>query len=67
MHGFVDEFHHLNVFMSSATAALRDLKLMTKYDELKESGQLDSFLTKRRKRNAAKDRRRLPRRQQRTE
>ncbi|KAF7252353.1 hypothetical protein EYD10_02281, partial [Varanus komodoensis] len=35
-------------------------ELAEKYKELKKSGKLESFLSKKRKRNAAKDKRRLP-------
>uniref|UniRef100_A0A7M4END2 rRNA biogenesis protein RRP36 n=1 Tax=Crocodylus porosus TaxID=8502 RepID=A0A7M4END2_CROPO len=38
----------------------RKLELAEKYAELKRSGKLESFLSKKRKRNAIKDRRRLP-------
>lgn len=36
------------------------LELAQKYKELKKSGKLESFLNKKRKRNAAKDKRKLP-------
>uniref|UniRef100_A0A3B5APE2 rRNA biogenesis protein RRP36 n=1 Tax=Stegastes partitus TaxID=144197 RepID=A0A3B5APE2_9TELE len=38
----------------------KKLQLAEKYQELKKSGKLDSFLSKKRKRNAGKDRRKLP-------
>lgn len=38
----------------------RKLELAEKYKELKRSGKLEGFLSKKRKRNAAKDKRRLP-------
>uniref|UniRef100_A0A8C6Z311 rRNA biogenesis protein RRP36 n=1 Tax=Nothoprocta perdicaria TaxID=30464 RepID=A0A8C6Z311_NOTPE len=38
----------------------RKLELAEKYAELKRSGKLESFLSKKRKRNAIKDKRRLP-------
>ncbi|XP_051648683.1 ribosomal RNA processing protein 36 homolog [Manacus candei] len=38
----------------------RKLELAEKYAELKRSGKLESFLNKKRKRNAIKDKRRLP-------
>uniref|UniRef100_A0A669Q157 rRNA biogenesis protein RRP36 n=1 Tax=Phasianus colchicus TaxID=9054 RepID=A0A669Q157_PHACC len=38
----------------------RKLELAEKYAELKRSGKLESFLNKKRKRNAVKDKRRLP-------
>ncbi|KAJ8378827.1 hypothetical protein AAFF_G00233960 [Aldrovandia affinis] len=38
----------------------RRLELAAKYGDLKRSGKLDNFLSKKRKRNAAKDRRKLP-------
>ena len=36
------------------------MELAEKYVELKRSGKLESFLNKKRKRNAVKDKRRLP-------
>uniref|UniRef100_A0A3B4AWX7 rRNA biogenesis protein RRP36 n=1 Tax=Periophthalmus magnuspinnatus TaxID=409849 RepID=A0A3B4AWX7_9GOBI len=39
---------------------LKKLQLLEKYQDLKRSGKLENFLTKKRKRNAAKDRRKLP-------
>uniref|UniRef100_A0A2H6NFN1 rRNA biogenesis protein RRP36 n=1 Tax=Micrurus carvalhoi TaxID=3147026 RepID=A0A2H6NFN1_9SAUR len=39
---------------------MQKLELAEKYKELKKSGKLESFLNKKRKRNAAKDKRRLP-------
>lgn len=36
------------------------MELAEKYAELKRSGKLESFLSKKRKRNAIKDKRRLP-------
>ncbi|KAM6941478.1 ribosomal RNA processing protein 36 homolog isoform 2-T2 [Lycodopsis pacificus] len=39
----------------------KKLQLAEKYQELKKSGKLESFLGKKRKRNAGKDRRKLPR------
>lgn len=39
----------------------RKLQLAQKYEELKKSGKLDNFLSKKRKRNAGKDRRKMPR------
>uniref|UniRef100_A0A8C8SV70 rRNA biogenesis protein RRP36 n=1 Tax=Pelusios castaneus TaxID=367368 RepID=A0A8C8SV70_9SAUR len=41
-------------------SAKRKLELAEKYKELKGSGKLESFLSKKRKRNAIKDKRRLP-------
>ncbi|XP_078138933.1 ribosomal RNA processing protein 36 homolog [Centroberyx gerrardi] len=38
----------------------KKLQLAEKYSELKKSGKLENFLSKKRKRNAGKDRRRLP-------
>uniref|UniRef100_A0A8C5HP50 rRNA biogenesis protein RRP36 n=1 Tax=Gouania willdenowi TaxID=441366 RepID=A0A8C5HP50_GOUWI len=38
----------------------KKLQLADKYQELKKSGKLDHFLSKKRKRNAEKDRRKLP-------
>lgn len=46
---------------SSAAADKRKLQLAQKYEELKKSGKLDNFLSKKRKRNAGKDRRKMPR------
>ncbi|XP_040891378.1 ribosomal RNA processing protein 36 homolog [Toxotes jaculatrix] len=39
----------------------KKLQLAEKYQELKKSGKLENFLSKKRKRNAVKDRRKLPR------
>uniref|UniRef100_A0A8C9XUF7 rRNA biogenesis protein RRP36 n=1 Tax=Sander lucioperca TaxID=283035 RepID=A0A8C9XUF7_SANLU len=39
----------------------KKLQLAEKYQQLKKSGKLDNFLSKKRKRNAGKDRRKLPR------
>lgn len=39
---------------------IRERKLMDKYNELKETGKLDSFMEKRRKKNASKDHRFMP-------
>ncbi|XP_070836094.1 ribosomal RNA processing protein 36 homolog [Chaetodon trifascialis] len=38
----------------------KKLQLAEKYEELKKSGKLENFLSKKRKRNAGKDRRKLP-------
>ncbi|KAM4603565.1 ribosomal RNA processing protein 36 homolog [Polymixia lowei] len=38
----------------------KKLQLADKYNQLKKSGKLENFLSKKRKRNATKDRRRLP-------
>ncbi|XP_045079632.1 ribosomal RNA processing protein 36 homolog [Coregonus clupeaformis] len=38
----------------------KKLELAEKYSELKKSGKLENFLSKKRKRNAGKDRRKLP-------
>ena len=38
----------------------KKLELADKYNELKRSGKLENFLSKKRKRNAGKDRRKLP-------
>lgn len=45
----------------------KKLQLAEKYQDLKRSGKLENFLSKKRKRNAVKDRRKLPRQQQDTE
>ncbi|XP_029010448.1 ribosomal RNA processing protein 36 homolog [Betta splendens] len=42
----------------------KKLQLAEKYQALKRSGKLETFLSKKRKRNAGKDRRKLPRQQQ---
>jgi hypothetical protein len=42
----------------------RKVELVEKYKELKAAGKLDSFLAKRRKKNAAKDHRFIPYRRQ---
>lgn len=39
---------------------VKKLQLAEKYQELKKSGKLENFLSKKRKRNATKDRRKLP-------
>uniref|UniRef100_A0ACD5XUF4 Uncharacterized protein n=1 Tax=Avena sativa TaxID=4498 RepID=A0ACD5XUF4_AVESA len=39
---------------------IRQRKLMEKYNELKESGKLDAYIEKRRKKNASKDHRYMP-------
>lgn len=44
-----------------SAADKKKLQLAEKYEELKKSGKLDNFLSKKRKRNAVKDRRNLPR------
>lgn len=41
-------------------AEKKKLQLAEKYEQLKKSGQLENFLSKKRKRNAGKDRRKLP-------
>ncbi|XP_063053967.1 ribosomal RNA processing protein 36 homolog [Engraulis encrasicolus] len=41
----------------------KKLELAEKFRDLKKSGKLDHFMTKKRKRNATKDRRRLPKKQ----
>lgn len=41
-------------------AEKKKLQLAEKYEELKKSGKLENFLSKKRKRNAGKDRRKLP-------
>ena len=38
------------------------MELAEKYKKLKESGKLDKFMGKRRKKNASKDRRHMPER-----
>ena len=39
----------------------KKLQLAGKYEQLKKSGKLENFLSKKRRRNAVKDRRKLPR------
>ncbi|KAJ4835661.1 hypothetical protein Tsubulata_021710 [Turnera subulata] len=46
---------------------IRKQRLLDKFNKLKESGKLDSFIEKRRKKNAAKDRRFMPYRRPGTE
>ena len=41
-------------------AVRRQLELAEKYKQLKESGRLERYLARRRKRNAQRDRRQLP-------
>lgn len=41
-------------------AEKKKLHLAERYQELKKSGKLENFLSKKRKRNAVKDRRKLP-------
>ncbi|KAL0904640.1 hypothetical protein M5K25_026769 [Dendrobium thyrsiflorum] len=41
-------------------SVIRERKLIKKYDELKASGKLDSFIEKKRKKNASKDHRFMP-------
>lgn len=42
------------------SAEKKKLQLAEKYQELKKSGKLENFLSKKRKRNATKDRKKLP-------
>lgn len=46
--------------LNPLTADKKKLELAEKYSELKKSGKLENFLSKKRKRNAGKDRRKLP-------
>lgn len=46
--------------MSLFAAEKKKLELAEKYKTLKESGKLDRYLSKKRKRNAAKERKYLP-------
>ena len=41
-------------------AEKKKLQLAERYEQLKKSGKLENFLSKKRKRNAGKDRRKLP-------
>lgn len=49
----------LHILCDSA-AEKKKLHLAEKYEQLKKSGKLENFLSKKRKRNAMKDRRKLP-------
>ena len=42
------------------TAEKKKLELADKYKELSKSGKVDKYLNKKRKKNAAKDRKKLP-------
>lgn len=46
-----------------SAAEKKKLQLAEKYEQLKKSGKLENFLSKKRKRNAMKDRRKLPEQQ----
>ncbi len=50
----------LKTRLYSFAAEKKKLQLAEKYQELKKSGKLENFLSKKRKRNAVKDRRKLP-------
>lgn len=54
----------LTFFYLFPAADKRKVELVEKYKELKAAGKLDSFLAKRRKKNAAKDHRFIPYRRQ---
>lgn len=43
-----------------SAADKKKLQLAEKYEQLKKSGKLENFLSKKRKRNTMKDRRKLP-------
>ena len=45
---------------SFLSAAQKKLEMAQKYKELKRSGKLDKFLSKKRKKNASRDRKQLP-------
>lgn len=45
---------------SASAAEKKKLQLAEKYEQLKKSGKLENFLSKKRKRNTMKDRRKLP-------
>lgn len=47
-------------FLCFSSADKKKLQLAERYEELKKSGKLENFLSKKRKRNAGKDRRKLP-------
>ncbi|WZZ19116.1 hypothetical protein YC2023_112205 [Brassica napus] len=49
-----------NLHLTSYAAEIRKQELIEKYNSLKESGKLSSFLDKRRKKNATKDHRYMP-------
>ena len=50
-------YHRL---FDSYTAVQKKIELAHKYMELKKSGKLEKFMTKKRKKNARRDRKQLP-------
>lgn len=58
------EWETLHLLCASA-AEKKKLQLAEKYEQLKKSGKLENFLSKKRKRNTTKDRRKLPGKQSR--
>ncbi len=50
----------LSCSVSLRAATQKRLDLTKKFKELKKSGKLDQFLSKKRKKNASRDRKRLP-------
>uniref|UniRef100_A0A8C2TXU1 rRNA biogenesis protein RRP36 n=1 Tax=Coturnix japonica TaxID=93934 RepID=A0A8C2TXU1_COTJA len=56
----VEQKEKLQQLLNRMVSLKRKLELAEKYVELKRSGKLESFLNKKRKRNAVKDKRRLP-------
>lgn len=51
---------HVHIPCVALLAVQKQLELADKYKELKRTGKLDKYLTKKRKRNAKRDRRQLP-------
>ena len=50
-------FSHIHMYLP---AVQKQLELVDKYKELKRTGKFEKYLTKKRKRNAQRDRRQLP-------
>lgn len=48
------------LYFQFLTADLKQQELVEKYKELKESGRLQKYMEKKRKKNTSKDRKRLP-------
>lgn len=60
----MEKLNFSDTFLCRFAAEKKKLQLSEKYQELKKSGKLENFLSKKRKRNAGKDRRKLPRQPQ---
>lgn len=60
----MEKLNFSDTFLCRFAAEKKKLQLAEKYQELKKSGKLENFLSKKRKRNAGKDRRKLPRQPQ---